>query len=94
MFPAGPVGSLGALAALAQDTAADTAAVAQKLFVFHAPHDEIVSFQNAAAITERAGDNAELVPLDDAATHLFENRRDDAAFVADTLMEWFRVHLE
>jgi pimeloyl-ACP methyl ester carboxylesterase len=71
---------------LSQSTAADTAALAQKLFVFHAPRDNIVAFENARVICGRAR-NAELVALDEAATHLFEGRAEDAVFVARTLLE-------
>lgn len=78
---------------LSQNVAEDTARLRQKLFVFHAPHDEIVSFKNAEEIFARACCDKELVPLDDEATHLFENRKDDAVFVAETLLDWFRLHL-
>ena len=71
----------------------ETAKLKCKLFVFHAPHDSIVSVQNAQAIYDRATCDKDLVILDEQATHLFENRKDDALFVAETLMEWFRVHL-
>lgn len=71
----------------------DTAKLDRKLFVFHAPHDSIVSFGNAQAIYDRATCDRELVTLDENATHLFENRKDDAQFVAETLMDWFRLHL-
>ncbi len=80
---------------LAQDVAADTAAIDKKLFVFHAPHDNIVTADNAQDIYDRAVNaDSELVMLDAAATHLFENRKEDAAFVADTLLDWFRLHLK
>ena len=74
----------------------DTAQIDKKLFIFHAPHDNIVAFENADIIRARAVNarDPEIIRLDDDATHLFENRRDDAAFVAATLMEWFRVHLK
>ncbi len=72
----------------------DTALLKCKLFVFHAPFDSIVSFENAEAIVSRATCDRELITLDDEATHLFDNRKDDAIFVAETLMEWFRVHLK
>jgi putative redox protein len=62
----------------------------KKLFVFHAPHDDIVSFDNAALIAERAGRGADLVVLDNEATHLFNNRAQDAVFVAETLARWLR----
>lgn len=71
----------------AQNTAEDTAALTQKLLIFHAPHDDIVSFKNAEIMKQRAGDKARLIPLDPAATHLFERRGDDAVFVAKTLLE-------
>jgi pimeloyl-ACP methyl ester carboxylesterase len=70
---------------LAQETEEDTRRIAQRLFVFHAPHDDIVSFSNAKTIAERAGNRATLVRLDEAATHLFEKRAEDAEFIARTL---------
>lgn len=79
---------------LSQTVAEDTAALRRKLMVFHAPHDRIVSFENAETITARAENaQAELIRLDDDATHLFENRADDALFVAETIMLWCRQHL-
>ncbi|MFN7114725.1 MAG: alpha/beta hydrolase [Alphaproteobacteria bacterium] len=79
---------------LAQTVAEDTAGLDRKLMVFHAPHDRIVSYDNAETITARAAHaDAELIRLDDAATHLFENRGDDALFVAETIMLWCRRHL-
>ena len=74
---------------LMQDVAAETAALAQKLLVFHAPHDDIVGIGNAAIIAGRAR-NAEVVELDAAATHLFEKRDDDAVFIAETLLRALR----
>lgn len=71
----------------------DTAELTCKLFVFQAPFDNIVSFENAQAIYDRATCDKELITLDEQATHLFENRKDDANFVAETLMDWFRTHL-
>ncbi len=76
-----------------QNVGLDTEKLDKKLFVFHAPHDSIVSFAEARLIYDRATCDKELVPLDEAATHLFENRKDDAVFVAETLLDWFRTHL-
>lgn len=80
---------------LSQRVAEDTAALKQKLMVFHAPHDRIVSYDNAETIVARAAKEAEaeLIRLDDDATHLFENRADDALLVAETIMLWCRQHL-
>jgi len=80
---------------LTQNVAADTKDLVCKLFVFHAPHDNIVHISNADVITSRAGTaaEAEKVVLDKEATHLFENRNDDAVFVAETIMQWCRMHL-
>jgi alpha/beta superfamily hydrolase len=69
---------------LSQRVAEDTGALKKKLFVFHAPNDSIVSFEESDVIMSRAK-NAELVRLDDQATHLFNTRDDDAEFVAETL---------
>lgn len=80
---------------LSQRVAEDTAALTGKLMVFHAPHDRIVSYDNAETIVARAGAaaDAELIRLDDDATHLFENRAEDALFVAETIMLWCCRHL-
>jgi hypothetical protein len=55
-----------------------------------------VHFDNAHKIASRAPEaaSAELITLDEEATHLFENRKDDALFVAETLMQWCRMHLQ
>ena len=74
---------------LAQNVAADTAAIQQKLFAFHAPHDNIVDYKEAEQIAA-AAPNGTLIRLADEATHLFENRPDDAEFVAETLAQWFK----
>lgn len=74
---------------LAQQVPADTAAIRQKVFAFHAPNDGIVDFREAEQIA-RTAPNGTLVRLADEATHLFENRADDAEFVAQTLADWFK----
>lgn len=80
---------------LKQKTAEETAAITKKMFIFHAPHDSIVSRDEAEIIHDRATlSDRELILLDDAATHLFETRKDDAVFVAETLLDWFRTHLK
>jgi putative redox protein len=76
----------------AHDTAGDTGALKPKLFIFHAPGDDIVSYANAETIRSRAPAHAEVVTLHDEATHLFERRADDAQFVAESLLSWFRAH--
>lgn len=73
-----------------QTVAEDTAALRQKAFIFHAPNDRIVHADSAARIAARAGDRATVVMLDDDATHLFENRNDDALQVAETIAGWLR----
>ncbi len=79
---------------LSQRVAEDTAALTQKLMVFHAPNDRIVSYDNAERIVARAQNtDAELYRLDDAATHLFENRADDALLVASTIFNWCKNNL-
>lgn len=79
---------------LSQNVAEDTAALTRKLMVFHAPNDRIVSYDNAETIIARATSAAaELIRLDDAATHLFENRADDAQQVAQTILQWCRQNL-
>jgi len=79
---------------LAQDVEEETRAIDRRLFIFHAPHDNVVHFDNAELILERAAKaDAELIPLSEAGTHLFETRKEDAIFVAETLADWFRTHL-
>lgn len=77
---------------LAQDVAAATAVYAGKLFVFHAPQDDIAGFENAVLIHERATCDKELVPLSLSATHLLERGDEDAAFIAETIRGWFDLH--
>lgn len=72
---------------------ASTAAFDRRLFIFHAPHDEIVPYRNAQVIFDRATCDKELIPLDDAATHLLEKGDTDAEFIAETLCGWFDLHL-
>lgn len=68
-----------------QTTPHDTARHDRKLLVFHAPNDSVVGFGSAQKIHAVAGGEKQLVTLDDSATHLFENRVDDAVFIADIL---------
>lgn len=66
----------------------------KRLFIFHAPHDDIVPFRNAEEIYDRAQGDAEILPLSEGATHLLERGDADAAFIAETLTGWFDLHLE
>lgn len=70
---------------LSQQTAQHTTQITGNLLVFHAPNDAVVSFDNAQTIASRAGESAELIPMSDTATHLFERGTDDAVFVAETI---------
>lgn len=74
---------------LSQDVAGDTARITQKLLVFHAPNDDIVTSSQAEDIIARATSSPgrKLFLLDEAATHLFEKRNDDAVFVAEKILE-------
>jgi putative redox protein len=74
--------------------ARETAAFDRKLFIFQAPHDEIVPFRNAEAIYDRATCDKELVRLNETATHLLEQGAEDADFIAETLRSWFDLHLQ
>ncbi len=76
------------------DMAGAMAALKKRLFIFHAPHDDIVPFHNAADIRSRAVCDAEILPLSEGATHLLERGDEDAAFIAETLACWFGQHLE
>lgn len=69
------------------DIAAETSKWNRKLLVFQAPNDEIVSADNARTIFERASGDKELIWLSDACTHLLEKNDDDAAFIADTVLD-------
>jgi alpha/beta superfamily hydrolase len=71
-----------------------TAAFDRRLFIFHAPHDEIVPYRNAQVIFDRATCEKELVPLHEVATHLLEKGDVDADFIAGTLSGWFDMHLK
>ncbi len=71
-----------------------TAAFDRRLFIFHAPHDDIVPYRNAQVIYDRAGGDKELLPLNDSATHLLEQGSEDAGFIAETLRGWFDLHLQ
>lgn len=74
---------------LAQDVPGDTSRIIQKLLIFHAPNDKIVSADQAEDIMSRAVSSPErkLVLMDEGATHLFEKRNDDAVFVAETILK-------
>ncbi len=77
---------------LSHDVAAATAEYARKLFIFHAPHDDIVNFENARIIDERATCDKELLPLSEAASHLLEQGTEDASLIADAIRNWFEMH--
>lgn len=62
------------------------AGLRKALLVFHAPRDEIVGIDNAAAIFQAAKHPKSFVSLDDA-DHLL-SRRADALYVADVLSAW------
>lgn len=79
---------------LSHDVGAATAAYNRKLFIFHAPHDEIVHFENARTIDGRATCDKELLPLSEGATHLLEQGTEDASFIADGIRNWFEMHAE
>lgn len=61
------------------------------LLVFHAPRDEYVGIDNAAAIYNAAKHPKSFVSLDDA-DHLL-TRREDAVYVADVLASWANRYL-
>jgi uncharacterized OsmC-like protein/pimeloyl-ACP methyl ester carboxylesterase len=62
------------------------AALRRPLMILHAPRDETVGIENAAAIYAAAKHPKSFVSLDDA-DHLL-TRHEDAAFVADVLAAW------
>ncbi len=79
---------------LSHDVAAATAAYDRKLFIFHAPQDATVSFENARILYDRAGGDKELLPLGESSTHLLEQGGEDADFIAETIRGWFDAHLQ
>ena len=56
------------------------------LLVFHAPRDQVVGIENAAAIFQAAKHPKSFISLDDA-DHML-SRRSDAIYVADVLSAW------
>lgn len=62
------------------------AALKRALIIFHAPLDQTVGIDNASAIFSAARHPKSFISLD-GADHLL-SRREDAAFVADTLAAW------
>jgi len=69
-----------------QNSAANLAKLGKALLIFHAPRDQIVGIENAAAIFQAAKHPKSFVSLDDA-DHLL-TRRADAIYVADVLAAW------
>lgn len=72
-----------------QNIAADTGNLTQHLYIFHAPNDNIVKYENAQVMHDRATSAAhrEIITLSDTATHLFEKGQDDAIEVANKLAD-------
>lgn len=56
--------------------------------VFHAPHDNIVSFDNAEEIFMRLSGNKKLIRLSSTASHMLE-KPEDTAIVAETIFAAF-----
>jgi putative redox protein len=79
---------------LSHDVAAATAEYDRKLFIFHAPQDATVSFENARILFDRATCDKELLPLGGSATHLLEQGNEDASYIAETIYNWFSTHLQ
>jgi uncharacterized OsmC-like protein/alpha-beta hydrolase superfamily lysophospholipase len=69
-----------------QNSGAMLSKLGKALLVFHAPRDQIVGIENAAAIFQAARHPKSFVSLDDA-DHLL-TRRADAIYVADVLAAW------
>lgn len=79
---------------LSHDIVAETAGYTKKLFIFHAPNDDVVGFDNARIIYDYAACDKELVPLKDTATHLLERSSEDAVFIANKIRAWAHDHLD
>jgi pimeloyl-ACP methyl ester carboxylesterase len=73
-----------------QDLVRDSAAFTGALLAFHAPNDAIVGMENMQGIYDRAvnATHREMVRLGDDSTHLFEKHNEDAAFIADKLLQF------
>ena len=69
-----------------QNSAVRLAQLGKALLIFHAPRDQLVGIENAAAIFQAARHPKSFVSLDDA-DHLL-TRRGDAIYVADVLAAW------
>ena len=69
-----------------QNSAVRLAQLGKALLIFHAPRDQLVGLENAAAIFQAARHPKSFVSLDDA-DHLL-TRRGDAIYVADVLAAW------
>ncbi len=74
-----------------QNLARDIASLGKALLVFHGPLDQTVGIENAAAIFTAAKHPKSFITLDDA-DHLL-SRREDAAYIADTLSAWVKHHI-
>ncbi len=70
----------------AQSVEKRVAGMGKALLVFHAPRDQVVGIENAAAIFQAAKHPKSFISLDDA-DHLL-SRRSDAVYVADVLSAW------
>ena len=70
----------------AQSVEKRVAKMGKALLVFHAPRDQVVGIENAAAIFQAARHPKSFISLDDA-DHLL-SRRSDAVYVADILRAW------
>jgi putative redox protein len=64
-----------------------TSMMAAELLIFHAPNDAIVSVDNADRIAARRTGRTSKILLDQEATHLFENRKEDADFIAAAISD-------
>ncbi len=70
----------------AQSVEERVAKMGKALLLFHAPRDQVVGIENAAAIFQAAKHPKSFISLDDA-DHLL-SRRSDAVYVADVLSAW------
>jgi putative redox protein len=70
----------------------DLAGLRKALLVFHAPRDEVVGIDNAAAIFTAARHPKSFISLDDA-DHLL-SRKADAVYVAHTLAAWAERYID
>ncbi len=73
-----------------QDVGRDTRDFSGAVFVFQSPNDDMVSYDNAKKIYERATEPKLLIDMDDA-SHMLD-KKSDADKIADILCNWIEAN--